>query len=72
MKTFGKIKDFDGYNGTIKGIDGKEYLLMKKEIIPPQELHENDKVCFEPEHFETVETEEDIARFVKKLEKKSK
>ena len=72
MKTYGKVKDYDGYNGTIKGIDGKEYLLIKKEIIPPRELHVEDNVSFEPEHFETVELEEDIARFVKKLEKKSK
>ena len=72
MKTFGKIKEFDGYNGYIKGVDGKDYLLMKKEIVSPTELHVNDNVYFEPEYFETVETQEDIARFVKKLEKKSK
>ena len=72
MKTIGKIKEFDGYNGYIKGVDGKNYLLMKKEIIPPTELHVDDKVYFEPEHFETVETQEEIARFVKRLEKRSR
>ena len=71
MKTFGKVESFDGYNGYIKGVDGKEYLLMKKEIIPPVDLQVNDKVCFEPEYVETIEIQEDIARFVKKLEKKS-
>ena len=72
MKTFGKIKKFDGYNGTIKGVDGKDYLLMKKEIIPPTDMQINDNVYFEPDYFKTVETEENIARFVKRLEKKSK
>ena len=72
MKTFGKISEFDGYNGYIKGIDGKDYLLMQKEITPPEELRVDDKVCFEPDYFETVETKEDIARFVKRLDKKSK
>jgi hypothetical protein len=72
MKTFGKVKEFDGYNGYIKGIDGKDYLLMQRDISSEEELHVDDKVYFEPDHFETVEIQEDIARFVKKLEKKSK
>ena len=72
MKTFGKVKEFDGYNGYIKGIDGKEYLLIKNEIIPPTDMRVNDNVYFEPDYFETVETQENIARFVKRLEKRSK
>ena len=72
MKTFGKVKEFDGYNGYIKGVDGKDYLLMKREVVSPHIIYENDNVFFEPDRFDTVETHENIARFVKKLEKKSK
>ena len=65
-------EEFDGYNGYIKGVDGKDYLLMKREVVAPYIIYENDNVFFEPDLFETVETKENIARFVKKLEKKSK
>ena len=69
MKTFGKIIEFDGYNGYIKGVDGKEYLLMSQEAENPQELIVGDNVYFESELYETPEYKENIARFVKKLSK---
>ena len=69
MKTFGKIKEFDGYNGIIQAIDGKEYLLIKDEIADENVLSEGDCVYFEPDIYKTPEMEEYIARFVRKLEK---
>lgn len=68
MKTFGKIKNFNGYNGLIRGIDGKDYILMRKEVYSKDNLQEDDHVYFEIDHKETPEISENIARFVKKLE----
>ena len=71
MKVIGKVKEFDGYNGYIKGLDGKEYLLTEKEIVKPTKLEIDDNVIFEPEYYKTIETEENIARFIRKIEKRS-
>ena len=74
MKTYGKVMEYDGYNGIIKAIDGKDYLLMNSEAIDG-DLKANDNVSFEPDVFETPEYKENVARFVKRLvktEKKSK
>ena len=71
MKTYGKVIEYDGYNGYIKGIDGNEYLLMESEIVG-NELKSDDNVSFEPDVFETPEYKENVARFVRKLEKTDK
>ena len=70
MKTFGKVKEYDGYNGIIKGVDGNNYILMSREITDKKELKINDNVSFEPDFFETPETEAYIARFVTKIKEK--
>lgn len=69
MKTFGKVKEFDGYNGSIQAIDGKEYLLICDEIAENNVISEGDNVYFEPDLYKTPEMEEYVARFVRKLEK---
>ncbi len=70
MRTFGKVKEYNGYNGYIKGIDGKDYVIIPNEVNPVDKLKINDNVHFEPETFETLETKAEVARFIKKLEKK--
>ena len=71
MKTYGKVMEYDGYNGYIKSIDGKDYLLMDMEV-EGNEIKPGDNVSFEPDTFETPEYKENVARFVRKLEKEEK
>lgn len=66
MKEQGIVIDYDGYTGTIKNDVGKDYLLLKKEIVDNQELNIGDKVSFVPDEFATIEYNKNIARFVKK------
>ncbi len=66
MKNYGKIKDYNGYTGNILGVDGKNYLLLQKEIVEGKaEVDQN--VSFLAETYETAEEKENIARFVKVL-----
>ncbi len=71
MKTYGKVEKYNGYSGSILGVDGKEYLLLEKEIVEGQ-VEEKDDVSFVAEEYETPEHHEDIARFVKVLKKDDK
>lgn len=68
MKIIGKIKEFDGYSGTIIDRDNNSYILIKNELID-KDLKQGDIVTFEPEVFKTVEIEENIARFVRRATK---
>ena len=65
MKTFGKVIEYDGYTGTIKGTDGKNYLLLNKEL--EEEIKENDYVSFDIDIYKDVEITKYIARFIKKI-----
>jgi hypothetical protein len=69
MKNYGSVDKFDGYNGIILGIDGKEYLFFDKEIMDEENILVGDKVSFIPNVYSTVEVQCDLARFVRKLEK---
>lgn len=71
MKTYGKVKKYNGHSGFIIGVDGKEYLLLQKEIVEGQ-VEEKDDVSFVAEEYETSEYHEDIARFVKVLKNNDK
>ncbi len=70
MILFGKVKEYNGFNGIIKGVDNKDYILQRKEVSYDNVIDVNDKVYFEPDYVETPETKEYIARFVKKLDNK--
>ncbi len=71
LKTYGIVKDYDGYNGTIKGIDGINYILNYQELANTNrnDIKVGDYVEFEPEQYNTIETNYYIARFIKKLTK---
>ncbi len=68
IKKYGKVMSFNGLNGTIKGVDGKSYLLLDKNLID-KDLVTFDNVQFESERFATDEVDVEVARFVKVLRK---
>lgn len=68
LKKYGKVVSYNGMNGTIKGIDGKSYLLLDKNLLD-KDLILLDNVQFESESYITDEVDVELARFVKVLRK---
>lgn len=68
MKTYGKVTEYNGVYGNIKGVDGIDYKLLDKDIIN-ENIKVSDHVEFEKEVFKTPEIEVNFARFVKVLKK---
>lgn len=68
MKNYGKITEYNGAYGNIKGIDGKDYKLLDKNLIDKNATR-LDNVEFENETIKTPEVEVNIAKFVKVLKK---
>lgn len=68
MKNYGKVINYNGVYGNIKGVDGIDYTLLDKNVID-KDIKELDNVEFEKEYFKTPEIEINIARFVKLLKK---
>lgn len=67
-KKYGKVVGYNGLSGTIKGVDGKKYLLLDKNLID-KNVEVYDNVMFDAEYYKTVEAEINLARFVKVLKK---
>ncbi len=70
MKEIGKVKEYNGYYGKIIDREGKEYLLLDNQIVGNEDIQQLDAVTFVPENYNNSEVNKDIARFVRKLEKK--
>ena len=70
MKEFGKVTEYDGYYGKITNQEGKEYTLFNKEVMDNEQLDKYDVVSYVPEEYHNDLVDENIARFVKKIEKK--
>ena len=68
MKKYGKIVEYNGVYGNIKGIDGVDYQLLDKNIID-KDIKVSDYVEFESDFFKTPEVEVNVAKFVKVLKK---
>ena len=68
MKNYGKVIEYNGIYGKIKGVDGTEYKLLDKNIID-KNISPSDYVTFENQFFKTPEIEINIAKFVKILKK---
>ncbi len=68
-KMTGKVSDYDGYYGYIDTADEK-YLLMKSEMLDNNTVV-GDIVSFTPETYISNKYRKKVARFVRKLEKKS-
>lgn len=67
MKTYGKVVDYDGFYGHIRAVDGQNYIVLDKDMVESN-LKQSDYVEFVAEQFDTVETNINIARFVKRLD----
>ena len=67
---YGKIVEFDGNTGSIIDLNGDNYLLLSHEL-KDKKLNLNDYVIFKAEEFKTPEINENVARFVKKLNKEN-
>ena len=71
MRCYGKVVEYKDNVGSIIAEDGKELLLLKKNIINCSALISmGDYVSFEEELFDDVEYKRWVAFFVKKIEKK--
>lgn len=68
MKTYGKVVDYDGFYGYIRAVDGQNYIVLDKDMLESN-LKQADYVEFLAEQYNTVETNINIARFVKKINK---
>ena len=68
MKNYGKVTEYNGLFGNIKGVDGVDYVLLDKNLVD-KDVNVLDNVEFEPEVFQTPEVEVQMARFVKILTK---
>ena len=68
MKNYGKVTKFNGLYGSIKGVDGVDYVLLDKNLVDT-DIKLYDNVEFEPELYQTPEVEVHMARFVKSLTK---
>ena len=67
MKNIGVVKEYNGFYGNIIDLEGKQYILMDKNIMENNEINKYDTVLFVPEEYK----KNDIARFVKKIEKEN-
>ena len=72
MKEVGIVKEYNGFYGKIVNLEGKEYLLLNKEIMGENQINKLDAVSFVPENYKKNEVNENIARFVKKMMKDNK
>lgn len=68
MKIEGTVKEYNGFNGKIIDNLGKDYLLLKEEIINNEKINKLDTVTFVPEKCKLYNDYKVIARFVKKKE----
>ena len=66
MDNYGVVTKYDGNNGEIFGIDGIRYVILSQNLLS-KDIEVGDKVSFNREVFKTVEVEEFIATFIKKI-----
>ena len=63
---YGKVIEYNGSSGYIIGDNGEKYLLLTQNIIS-NDIKTGDYVSFREERYKTVEIDELIATFVKKI-----
>lgn len=67
---YGKVQEYNGFTGFIKGLDGKNYILTNDNINKlVDDIKEGDNVSFTPEEYKTIEINKNIARNIKVLTK---
>lgn len=67
MKELGRVIEYNGHYGRIINQDGKEYILLDKDIMDNNIIQTNDDVSYVPEKYVDSDIDENIARFVKKI-----
>lgn len=63
----GKVIKYNGNTGMIVDRNNNEYLMLKNNICNGEIIDINDNVMFIPEVFKTIEIEEKVATFIKKI-----
>ena len=66
MIKYGKVIEYNGSSGYIISDDGNKYILLAQNLVNDN-IKENDYVSFKEERYKTVEIDELIATFVKKI-----
>lgn len=69
MKCYGKVINYDGFTGTIMGLDGNKYLLVRDNLLD-NNVKEEDFVSFDKDMYRDIEITKYIARFVKRISDK--
>lgn len=63
MRKYGKVIEYDGYCGTILGINGMKYLLLNQDLVC-KGIKEGDIVTFFEEEVMTSNGNKKVARFI--------
>ena len=63
---YGKVLEYNGSSGYIISDNGIKYILLSQNIVD-EDIKKDDYVSFREEIYKTVEIEEFIATFVKKI-----
>ena len=66
MIKFGKIVDYNGSSGYIISENGVKYILLEQNLFY-KDAKVGDYVSFKEERYKTVEIDELIATFIKKI-----
>ncbi len=60
---YGKVQEYNGFTGFIKGIDGKDYILTNSNLNTlVKNIEKGDNVSFIPEPYQTPEITKNISR----------
>ena len=68
MKSYGKVFEYDGYVGTIIGVDGNKCMFVDKDLVD-KDIKKDDYVSFDRDMYKDIELTRYIARFVKRINK---
>lgn len=63
---YGKVVDYNGSSGYIVSKEGVKYILLSQNILD-EDIKIDDYVSFKEERYKTIEIDELIATFVKKI-----
>ena len=71
MKNYGIVTEYNGFSGTIKGIDAIDYKFLKEDLVKKEVNFDlNPHVEFEPQIIKKIDFTFYRANYVKTLQKK--
>jgi len=68
MRSYGKVVEYDGYVGTIIGVDGNSYMVLDNDLVD-KDIKKDDYVSFDVEVYKDIELTRYMARFAKRINK---